>query len=525
MTNSSCTVREATYDFLRRLGVDTIFGNPGSTELPMFRDFPTDFRYVLGLQEAVVVGMADGHAQASGRLGVVNLHSAVGVGHAMGNIYTARKNQTPLLIIAGQQSRSLLLRDPYLFSEEATELPKPHVKWSVEPARAADVPAAIARAAYTALAEPCGPVLVSVPVDDWDQPALPVPERQVSRTTVAPPSALQEVAQALGKAQHVALVLGASVDRNHAAEAARKLAEHCRASVFAAPFSARCSFPETHPQFMGFLPANGELIHQQLQGHDLVLVLGAPAFTYHVESECPTLPEGARLIQITESLPHAAMAEAGDAVLGNVGQALHWLAEHVIPGNSSVLRQRPIPPEPDRSELSVALALQQLAQTRQPHELLVEEAPTSRVVMHQYLPIEQPGTFFTMASGGLGWGLPAAVGIAMARPNERVWCVIGDGSTMYSLQALWTAVQYQLNLKVIVLNNQNYAALRRFARVFAFPEPDKLVGTTLGGLDFVALAQGQQCPGELATTPAELADALKAATANRKPYLVEVKVP
>ncbi len=521
----ACTVRDATYDFLRRLGVTTIFGNPGSTELPMFRDFPADFRYVLGLQEAVVVGMADGHAQASGQLGVVNLHSAAGVGHAMGNIYTASKNQAPLLIIAGQQSRSLLLRDPYLFSPEATELPKPHVKWSIEPARAADVPAAIARAAYTALAEPCGPVLVSVPADDWDQPAQAVPERRVARITVAPDTALAEVATAIGKARHVALVLGTSVDRHHAANAARVLAERCRASVFAAPFSARCSFPENHPQFLGFLPANGSVIGQQLEGHDLVLVVGAPAFTYHVETTGAVLPPGTQLIQITESIPHAAMAEAGDAILGNVGHALHWLAEHTEPGQANLLRQRPAPPAVDPTELTVASALQQLAGQRHAGDLIVEEAPTSRIVMHQHLPIEEPGTFFTMASGGLGYGLPAAVGIAMARPDARVWCVIGDGSSMYSIQALWTAAQYGLNLKVLVLNNRNYAALRRFARVFAFDKPDELVGTTLGGLDFVKLAEGQHCAGVRATTPAELADAFTHANAHAGPFLIEAVVP
>ncbi|MBC8055322.1 MAG: benzoylformate decarboxylase, partial [Rhizobiales bacterium] len=161
------TVRDAVIDLMRRLRMTTIFGNPGSTELAMLRELPGDFRYVLGLQEAVVVGMADGHAQATRNAAFVNLHSAAGVGHAMGNIFTAHKNRTPLVITAGQQARSILPYDPFLFSAQATELPKPYVKWSCEPARAADVPAAIARAYYIAMQEPCGPVLVSIPADDW----------------------------------------------------------------------------------------------------------------------------------------------------------------------------------------------------------------------------------------------------------------------------------------------------------------------------------------------------------------------
>src|SRR6188472_4531340 len=161
------TVREAVVCLLRELGMTTVFGNPGSTELPMFRGFPGDFRYVLGLQEAVVVGMADGYAQATRNAAFVNLHSAAGVGNAMGNIFTAHKNRTPLVITAGQQARSILPYEPFLYSAQATELPKPYVKWSCEPARAEDVPAAIARAYYVAMQPPRGPVLVSVPADDW----------------------------------------------------------------------------------------------------------------------------------------------------------------------------------------------------------------------------------------------------------------------------------------------------------------------------------------------------------------------
>src|SRR5688572_13431678 len=175
------TVREAVVCLLRELGMTTIFGNPGSTELPFFREFPDDFRYVLGLQESIVVGMADGYAQATRNAAFINLHSAVGVGHAMGNLFTAFRNRTPLVVTAGQQSRSLLLMEPFLYATQATELPKPYVKWSCEPACAQDVPAAIARAYYIAMQPPCGPAFVSVPIDDWDQPARPVSPRQVSR--------------------------------------------------------------------------------------------------------------------------------------------------------------------------------------------------------------------------------------------------------------------------------------------------------------------------------------------------------
>ena len=197
-------VREAVHALLREFGLTTIFGNPGSTELPMFREFPEDFRYVLGLQESVVVAMADGFAQARNDAALINLHSAVGVGHALGSIFTAFKNQTPLVITAGQQARSILPFEPFLYSEQAAQLPKPYIKWSVEPARAEDVPAALARAYYVAMQPPRGPTLVSIPVDDWDRLCLPVAARIASRTLAGDPELLRRAGAALGGVELVA---------------------------------------------------------------------------------------------------------------------------------------------------------------------------------------------------------------------------------------------------------------------------------------------------------------------------------
>src|ERR1700758_590271 len=204
------TVREAVFDLFRAFGTTTIFGNPGSTELPLFRDFPAGFRYVLALQEIVAVGMADGYAQATRNAGLVNLHFATGLGHSLGAVFTAHKNQTPLVIVAGQQARSILPFEPFLFSAQATELPKPYVKWSCEPARAEDVPAAIARAYYVAMQVPRGPTLVSIPVDDWDRNCEPIEPRTVSNAVRGDPVLLGQVAQALARAAKPVFVVGAS---------------------------------------------------------------------------------------------------------------------------------------------------------------------------------------------------------------------------------------------------------------------------------------------------------------------------
>src|SRR5438477_9820193 len=216
--SKSVSVKDATFGLLRAFGIKKVFGNPGSTELPFLADWPDDIDYVLGLQEASVIGMADGYAQATRNAGFVNLHSAAGVGNALGNIYTAHRNQTPLVITAGQQARSILPLQPFLYAERASEFPRPYVKYSVEPARAEDVPAAIARAYYVAMQPPCGPTFVSVPIDDWGHPAQPVVARRVSRELGPDPATIKALAAALSASQQPAFVVGPGIDREQAVD-------------------------------------------------------------------------------------------------------------------------------------------------------------------------------------------------------------------------------------------------------------------------------------------------------------------
>jgi benzoylformate decarboxylase len=517
------TVREAVLDLLRGFGIDTIFGNPGSTELPLFLDFPKDFRYILGLQEAVVVGMADGYAQATHNAAFVNLHSAAGVGHAMGNIFTAHKNRTPMVITAGQQARSILPFEPFLFSSQATELAKPYVKWSIEPARAEDVPLAIARAYYIAMQQPRGPVLVSIPADDWSKPCEPVAARIVSFETRAEPTVLNAIGDALDTAARPAFVIGAAVDRDGAWDEVVALAERHNAAVWVAPMSGRCGFPEDHRLFAGFLPAMREKIVQLLSNHDVIFAVGAAAFTYHVEGFGPHVPTGAQLLQLIEDPGIAAWAPVGTSAVGSIRLGVKDLLKRAAPA------PRPAPPArrpharaEASSPMTAAYILQTLADIRDAASIIVEEAPSSRAPMHDHLPILQSETFYTMCSGGLGYSLPAAVGIALARPDKKVICLIGDGSCMYSIQALWSAAQLQLPITFIVLKNGRYAALQEFAPTFGFKAGDKLEGTDLPDLDFLALARGQGCEAVHVGHAAELDGALRAALASPRPILVEV---
>lgn len=527
-TSDTLTVREVVIDLMRRHGMTKVFANPGSTELPLFRDFPEDFEYVLGLQEAVVVGMADGYAQASGNAAFINLHSAAGVGNAMGNIFTAYKNHTPLIVTAGQQARSILPFDPFLASVRATELPQPYVKFSLEPARAEDVPLALARAYHIAMQEPKGPVFVSIPVDDWDRPAEALPPRQVSTRVQADPVALAQLAAALDACERPAFVVGSSIDRAGAFDAVVALAERHNARVFTAPMCARCAFPEDHRLFAGFLPPMREKIVGLLGGHDLILVIGAPAFTYHVEGAGPHVPEGASLFQLIEDPGVAAWTPVGASVVGNVRLGVEALLARDVPNERTQPPARAVPPvaasNAPGEPMTTAFALQTLAEVRDARDIVVEEAPSARSVMQQYLPFTLPGTFYTMNSGGLGYSMPAAVGVAMANPGCRIIGLIGDGSAMYSIQALWSAAQARLPITFVILNNRRYAALQDFAPSFGFGPKDPVQGTDLPDLDFVRMAEGMGLRAQRVEQGSELRDVLSHAIASGETRLVELVV-
>jgi benzoylformate decarboxylase len=515
------SVRDAVYSLLREFGLTTVFGNPGSTELPMFRDFPADFRYVLGLQESVVVAMADGFAQARGDAALINLHSAIGVGHALGSIFTAYKNQTPLVITAGQQARSILPFEPFLYSEQAAQLPKPYVKWSSEPARAADVPAAVARAYYVAMQPPRGPTFVSIPVDDWERPCVPPAARRVSRRIAGDPLLLDHAAAALRDARRPVIVVGASVARDDAWDETIALAEQHQAAVWVSPMSARNSFPERHPLFAGFLPADRAAIRARLQGADLILALGAPVFTYHVEGHGPHIPPGAELIQLTDDPAAAAWCPVGTSIVTNLKLGVDALLARppATPRAPPAIPARA--PRIAADALSDRYLLQQVAALRPAHSIIVEEAPSSRAAMHDYLPMLERDTFHTCASGGLGAGLPAAVGVALARPGHKVIGLLGDGSAMYSIQGLWSAAELGLPVAFIIVNNSSYRALEEFGRHF---DIKALPGVRLPHLDFCALAAAQGVKGIRVERCADLDAALLEVFAADIPMLLEVRV-
>ncbi len=520
--SKSLTVKHATLNLLRAFGIRKVFGNPGSTELPFLSDWPDDIDYVLGLQEASVVGMADGYAQATHNAGFVNLHSAAGVGNALGNIYTAHRNQTPLVITAGQQARSILPLQAFLYAERAAEFPRPYVKFSVEPARAEDVPAAIARAYYVAMQPPCGPTLVSVPIDDWNHQTQPVEARNISRELGPEPEAMKALATALALSKRPAVVVGPGVDRAQAVDLMVRVAEKTRAAVWVSPFSARCSFPERHPQFAGFLHASPAQLSDALREHDLVVVIGAPVFTFHVEGHASIFDGATALFQITDDPTAAAVSPLGTSIIATMKPALTMLIDLLPEARRAMPARRVLPPAPVAADpIPVDFLLHTLSAAMPADAALVEEAPSHRPAMQKFMPMRGQDSFYTMASGGLGYSLPASVGIALARPDTRTVCLIGDGSAMYSIQALWTAAQRKLPLTVVVINNAGYGAMRSFSQVM---QVRNVPGLDLPGIDFVKIAQGLGCDAVRVSKASELAPALARGLTHDGVSLIEVVV-
>lgn len=520
---AQASVRSDTLQLLRHRGMTTIFGNPGSTELGLLADLPPDFRYVLALHESVAVAMADGFAQASGRPAFVNLHSACGVGNAMGAVVNAFHNCAPLVITGGNQDRRQLQLEPFLFARSVA-LMAPYVKHSEEPARAQDVPAAIDRAWALAQTPPRGPVFVSVPADDWnaatagDWPSVWGGEVRAGGGLGG--ATLEELVERLIASRAPALVVGAGADRVGAWSELTLLAERLAAPVWAAPQSGRLGFPEDHPQYRGHLAAGYASAAAQLAEADLALVLGAPVFAF-----LPYEPGDRRLpiiVHVTDDPDEAARAPSALSVVADVRAVAQALLERLPARSETAPARRPAPPEPGASEpISPAFLMSTLADVLAPEAVLVEEAPSHRNDLRRHLRIRRPGSFFACASGGLGFAMPAAVGIKLAQPARPVVCLVGDGSALYAPQALWSAVQLRTPVTFIVVNNSRYAILEsvaHFSGLYGVPSLE------LPGVDFLALARSFGCTATRVTDPRALRPAIEAATSGEQASLIEVVV-
>lgn len=467
---SDLTVRDAVLDVLRDRELTPVFANPGSTEVPFLVDLPPDVRFVLGLHEATVVGMASGHALGAGRPALVLLHTTAGLGNAVGALATARVNRAPLVVLVGQQDRRHLAFEPFLAGRLAG-LAGDYPVAVHEPTRAQDLPATVQRAWHEATLGR-GPVLVVVPMDDWEAPAETNRERAAADRVIGAGAvdgaAVRELADLVGDSRSPSLIVGAGAASDQAWTALTTLAEHLDCPVWQEPFGARPGFPQDHPRFAGHLPAGRGRVREALAGHDLVLAAGAPVLRQYQFEPGPLLPEGAQAAVISDDPAEAHRSPSALTLLGPIGPACAALAE-LVPARQTrarpAERQPPASPAPPATgePLRAAHVLDALASRLPADVVLLEEAPSTRPELNERLPARTPLGFVSAAMGGLGFALPAAAGLRMALPDRPVVAVIGDGSSLYSVQALWSAARYGAGALIVVLANGGYRIMDRLA--------------------------------------------------------------
>lgn len=506
------TVRDAALDALREHGLTTVFANPGSTEVAFLTDLPGDIEFVLALHEGSVVGMATGWALARGRAALVQLHTTAGLGNAVGALATARANRAPLVVLVGQQDRRHLALEPFL-TGRLRDLAGDYPVLVEEPAVPQDVPSALVRARHAA-EQARGPAIVVVPQGDWGAPAGGADGRaaaaRVVRSATAEAGDVAELAALIDGAAAPALVSGAGTDSADGWAALTALAERIGAPVFQESFGARAGFPQDHPLFAGFLPADRPRLREVLAPYDAVVSVGAPVFRQYPFTEGPLAEDGTALAILTDDPAEARRSPVQLAVLAPVAPALQRLADAVRPREGGpAAHPVPGPLAADAEEygpqgLRPNRVLTALAARLDPDTVVVEETPSSRPDLHRLLPARRPMGFLSAAMGGLGFALPAAAGVRMAAPDRPVVAVVGDGSSLYQVQALWSAARYGAGVLFVVLSNGRYAIMDRLAdaRGGKPPWPD------FSDVSLSALAGGFGCPARRVATAEELDAAL-----------------
>lgn len=547
------TGRHAFLSVLEDEGVQYLFGNPGTTELPIMDalvDHP-GLKYVLGLQEAVVTAMADGYSRASGELSCVNLHVAPGLGNAIGSIFNANFFGSPMIVTAGQQPRGLSLTEPMLYAN-LVPMAAPVVKWATEAERAEDIPRIFRRAAKVAMTPPTGPVFVSLPGDvllDSAEMDLGASTRVDSRTRPGD-EALERLADRLLAAAAPVIVAGHEVSTGDAFAELAALAELLGAPVYTQSVPYLAMFPNRHPLFMGELTRIQPQVRALLEPHDLLFIAGGDGLRMSVASPVDPLPEGLPILQVgTRDWDLAKNYPAEIALDADVRETLRALAP-VLEAKRSPARAEAAEKsaraaaEKNWSAKSAALTektegfsaakpirpeylMLQIARELPEDAVVVEEGLTSSRTLLSFLEIKERQRFFGLASGGIGWGIAGAVGVQLALPDRPVVAIIGDGSAMYSIQALWTAAHLKLPITFIIANNGAYSILKE--RLIAFGG-SALAKETLIGMDFdpplnfTGLAESMGVTARGVEDPAGIAEALRWALAENGPVLLDVTV-
>ena len=542
--------RQAFVELLISEGVTHLFGNPGTTELPIMQALPDypGLKFILGLQESVVMGMADGYARASRQLTAANVHVAPGLGNAMGALYNAKFSGSPVILTAGQQEQGHGLLEPLLY-DDLTSMAAPLVKWSIEVTRLQDLPRIMRRAAKIAMTPPTGPVFISLPGDILNEIAEIDMGQSVRIDHRVRPSdkSLDELANALLSAKNPVIISGQELSSQQAFIDASALASLLGAGVFqeSVPFSA--TFPTSHPQYLGMLTRSQENVRKTLDPFDLVLCLGADLLRMSVYSPVEPLPNHSRVLHLSErSWELGKNYRTELALQANVCETLSVLlpllrsridtkykeqaqirAKALEQRNWAVTRNKlttQVLMQSSMRPMSASTFVMHITNQLTPDVIVVEEALTSTQSLPQYLHQHYPDSFFGLASGGLGFAIPGAVGVSMAKPGRPVVAIVGDGSAMYGIQGLWSAAHFKLPITYVIANNKGYRIIKE--RLVSMQGSDRFIGMDMNdpAINYCQLAQSMGMGSIKVSDPADLDAALKAGIQSGKPNLIEVVV-
>ena len=549
------TGRQAIKKIFQAEGVQYVFGNPGTTELgfiDILQESPP-IQYILALHEGIALGIAHMYANASGKTGVVNLHVAPGLGNAMGSLYNAAMGKMPLVVTAGQQDSRMLVREP-LLSHDLVAMAKPLTKWAVQLQHVEEIPVILPRAFKVAQDAPRGPVFIALPSNIIEEEAeLHLPSRsETYRRTRPDPQGIDKAAELLSRANCPVIICGDGVAASQAQDELVHLAENIGAHVWDTMLTGALNFPTSHNQYRGQLPGEYTIIRRAIGKADVVLAVGAELFNEVFYSEAHPLPEGCSLIHLDDSSweigknlfpvvgilsdPKLALRELSEVIVSKMGEAEQQRADerrNVMAAQKQQERYRQEERARKRWDgvpISIPRLMADLRDCLPPDVVIYNEAITASVDLIRTIPLHIPGSLFGNHGGGIGQGLPGALGVKLAKPDRPVIAIIGDGSAMYTVQSFWTAAHHHIPVIYIILSNQSYRILKynmnRYRSTLSIPPKElshSFMDLTDPPLDFVEMAHGMGMAGKLITRPEEIQPAMREALALGAPYVLEVK--
>ena len=543
--------RQVFFETLLAHGVDRIFGNPGTTESPLLDsllDYP-QLQYIVHLHEGVAVGAANFYAQASGKTGFVNLHVAPGLGNGIGMIYSALKNNSPMVVTAGQQDTRLRLRDPVL-GHDLAAMAAPVTKWSVQVENADELGPILQRAFKIANDAPAGPVFVALPINVMEQETkVPAGKpAQVFTASRPDPAGVEAMSRLIMAAKNPTIVAGDDVARAGAGRTLEKLVERIGASVWFEGLRGRNSFPTDHPAYRGTLAFDAPGVAKQFAENDLVLLVGGPFFEEVWYGPGSPFPAGCKVLQIEAAPPRMAYNFAVDAgVIADVEASLEalWQTTTGINGAAARARQDAFRAQKQaddaaqkarvekawsRTPTSMARVMAELKAASPSNVIVVDETITANLDLFKTFSFSDAGDYYSGRGGGIGQGVAGALGVAVAEPKRPILCLSGDGSSMYSIQALWTAAHHDLPIVFVILANREYRVLKHnidaYRALFDVKSNKPYMHMDLSGpvLGFVDLAKGMGVAGTQVTKAEDIQKAVAAAFKSGKPHLIEIEI-